>query len=99
LSARSVSSAKKRSTWLIHDADVGVKCTCQRALGEPVSNELGLVRAVVIHDDMDVETGGHVALDLVKEPAELGRRCRDMHLPTTVPFRKSYPDVLMMYST
>lgn len=25
----SVSSAKKRLTWLIHDADVGVKCTCQ----------------------------------------------------------------------
>ena len=22
--------AKKRSTWLIHDADVGVKCLCQR---------------------------------------------------------------------
>jgi hypothetical protein len=30
LRARSVNSAKKRSTWLIHDADVGVKCTCQR---------------------------------------------------------------------
>src|SRR6266446_1527820 len=26
----SVSNAKKRSTWLIHDADVGVKCICQR---------------------------------------------------------------------
>ena len=30
LRARSVSSAKKRSTWLIHEVDVGVKCTCQR---------------------------------------------------------------------
>jgi hypothetical protein len=30
LRARSVSSAKKRSTWLIHHADAGVKCTCQR---------------------------------------------------------------------
>src|SRR6266446_6367270 len=27
----SVSNAKKRSTWLIHDADVGVKCICQRS--------------------------------------------------------------------
>src|SRR5260370_38216699 len=25
----SVSNAKKRSTWLIQDADVGVKCICQ----------------------------------------------------------------------
>ena len=29
LRARSVSSAKNRSTWLIHEADVGVKCTCR----------------------------------------------------------------------
>jgi hypothetical protein len=27
----SVSNAKKRSTWLIHDEDVGVKCICQRS--------------------------------------------------------------------
>jgi hypothetical protein len=26
----SASSAKKRSTWLSHDEDVGVKCWCQR---------------------------------------------------------------------
>lgn len=32
-----------------------------------------------------VETGGHIALDLVRESAELLRACRSMHLPTTVP--------------
>ena len=30
LSCRSVSSAKKRSTWFSHDELVGVRCTCQR---------------------------------------------------------------------
>ena len=30
----SVKRAKKRSTWLIHDADVGVKCLCQCGLLE-----------------------------------------------------------------
>lgn len=45
------------------------------ALGEPVANELGLVRAVVVHDDVNVEIGGYIALDLVKELSEL---CRAM---------------------
>ncbi|WP_425601141.1 hypothetical protein [Brucella tritici] len=40
------------------------------ALGESVADQFGLVRAVVVHVDVDVEVGGHVALDLVKELAE-----------------------------
>ena len=40
-------------------------------LGEPVADQLGLVCAVVVHDDMGVETSRHVALDLVEELAEL----------------------------
>ena len=42
-------------------------------LGEPVADQPGLVRAVVVHDDMHVEIGGHIALDLVEKPAELLR--------------------------
>ena len=44
-----------------------------RALGEPVADQLGLVGAVVVHDEMNVEIGRHVALDLVEELAELAR--------------------------
>src|SRR6266700_4236088 len=44
-----------------------------RARSVSSANKLGLVRAVVVHDDMNVEIGGHVALDLVKELAELRR--------------------------
>src|SRR6266478_6460012 len=44
-----------------------------RALGEPVADQLCFVRAVVVHDDVNVEIGGHIALDLIKEFAELRR--------------------------
>ena len=44
-----------------------------RPLGEPVPDQLGLVARGVVHDDVDVEIGGHVALDRVEKPAELGR--------------------------
>ena len=44
-----------------------------RTLGKPVADQLGLVRAVVVHDDVDIEIGGHIALDLVEELAELLR--------------------------
>ena len=43
-----------------------------RPLGKPVADQLGFMRAVVIHDNVDIETGGHVALDLVEELTELG---------------------------
>src|SRR5277367_3645017 len=41
------------------------------ALGEPVADQLGLVRAVVVHNDVDVEVGRDVTLDLVKKLTEL----------------------------
>jgi hypothetical protein len=37
-----------------------------RSLGEPVADQLGLVGSVFVHDDVDVEIGRDVALDLVK---------------------------------
>ena len=42
-----------------------------RPLGEPVADQLGLVARRVVHDDVDVEVGGHVSLDLIEESAEL----------------------------
>ena len=42
-----------------------------RALQEPIADQLGFVRAVVVHDNVDVEIGGHVALDLLEEFTEL----------------------------
>ena len=44
-----------------------------RPLGEPVLDQLGLVAGCVVHDDVDVEVGGHGALHLIEEGAELAR--------------------------
>ena len=53
---------------------MGVKWTCQRGpLGEPVADRRGFVRAVVVHDEVDIEARRHVALDLVEKLAELDR--------------------------
>ena len=41
------------------------------ALGEPVADQLGLVGAGVVDDEMDVEIGRNVGLDGVEELAEL----------------------------
>src|SRR5258708_40000692 len=62
----SVSKAKKRSTWLIHDADVGVKCSGCRGevhmpaepFGEPVADQFGLMARGIVHDGVDVGIGG-----------------------------------------
>src|SRR6478672_8506654 len=40
-------------------------------LGEPVADRLRLVARRVVHDDVHVEAGRNIALDLVEEPAEL----------------------------
>ena len=40
------------------------------ALGEPCADELGLMARRVVHDDMDIEVGRNVPLDLVEEFAE-----------------------------
>lgn len=41
--------------------------------GEPISDQLGLVSGRVVHDDMNVEIGRYVFLDLVQERLEFGR--------------------------
>src|SRR6476659_4504797 len=40
-------------------------------LGEPVADRLRLVARRVVHDDVHVEAGRNIALDLVEEPAKL----------------------------
>src|SRR6185437_2936267 len=42
-----------------------------RPLGEPVADQWGLVRSVVVHDEMDVKTAWDGGLNLVEELAEL----------------------------
>ena len=42
-----------------------------RTPGEPVADRLRLVRRVVVHDDMDVEIGRNVGLDMIQELPEL----------------------------
>src|SRR6266446_2062701 len=70
----SVSKAKKRSTWLIHDADVGVKCICQRSrLANQSRISFGLMARGIVHDDVNVEIGGHMLFDGVEEAAEFLR--------------------------
>ena len=44
-----------------------------RTFGEPVADQLNLVRAVVVHDHMHIEIGRYIAFDLVEEFAELLR--------------------------
>ena len=65
---RSVSSANQRSTRFSHDPEVGVESGTFR---QPVLNQLGLVRSVVVHDEVYVERDGHVLLDRIEEVAEL----------------------------
>ena len=43
-----------------------------RPFGEPVADQRGLVRGVVVHDEMDLETAWDGGLNLVEELAELG---------------------------
>src|SRR6185312_4744147 len=43
------------------------------ALGEPCTDKLGLMAGRIVHNDMDVEIGRNVPLDLVEELAELPR--------------------------
>ena len=43
-----------------------------RPFSQPSSDQWGLVRGVIVHDEMDVEFAWYGSLDLVKELAELG---------------------------
>ena len=42
-----------------------------RTPGEPVADRLRLVGRVVVHDDVDVEVGRNVGLDVIQELPEL----------------------------
>lgn len=44
-----------------------------RSLCQPIADQYGLVGGIVVHDEVDVEVGGDVGLDMVEELAELGR--------------------------
>src|SRR5258708_34254971 len=72
--------------------------------GKPVADWLGFVRAVVVHDDVDVEIGGHIALDLIEEFAELLRTVpshafaddsSSLHVERRKQRRRSIPFVVM----
>src|SRR5258707_15298976 len=53
--------------------------------GKPVADQFGLMARRVVHDDVDVEIGGHMLFDGVEEAAEFLRPWRAMHLPMMVP--------------
>jgi hypothetical protein len=58
--------AKKRPTWLSHEAEVDIKWICQRgwrASQAPTWDSLG---DVVVDDQMDVELGRHIGLDVTQ---------------------------------
>ena len=70
-SRRLVSLAKKPSTALSHEDEVGVKWKVQRWMPFEPGVDLGvLVRGVVVEHDVDQLAGGHVALDPVEEADE-----------------------------
>ena len=51
-----------------------------RALGKPVADQRRLVGAVVVHDDVNVQTRRDVCLDLIEEP-HLGRLMEKIAAP------------------
>ena len=67
-----VSSAKRRSTWLSHEAEVGVKWMCQS--GRRASQALtpiGLVGGAIVHDHVDGQPVRDIAVDHLDEVEEL----------------------------
>ncbi len=40
--------------------------------GEPCSNQCGFMCRVVVHDDVDIEVGRHLRVDLLEEVQKLG---------------------------
>ena len=64
--------AKKRSTWLSHEAEVGVKCRWKRGcFVEPSLHLRVLVGRVVVHDQVQVEALVGVAMDDAQEAQKL----------------------------
>ncbi len=69
----SVSSPNQRSTWLIHDEPVGVKCRWKRGGGPARSGSPGLVGGQVVADQVHAQVGRHGFVDGDEELAELDR--------------------------
>src|ERR671915_292992 len=67
----SVSSAKKRSTWLIQEAEVGVKWMCQRGRLANQSRMSLVLWLPALSMTRWMSRSVHVALDGVEEAAEL----------------------------
>jgi hypothetical protein len=69
-----VRNPNQRSTWLIHDGPVGVKCRGEpRVFGQPVPDGGGLVGGEVVTDQVHVEFGGYGFVDGGEEFLELHR--------------------------
>ena len=67
-----VISAKKRSTMLSQDAEVGVKCKVEaRVCLEPAFHGRGLMRGIVVDDEMKVETVGGLSVNQLEKAQEL----------------------------
>src|SRR6266516_3818192 len=82
----SVRNPNQRSTWLTHDELVGVKCMWKRGvLVQPCLDGGGLVGAVVVADEMDIQLGGDRGVDTGQVLANSTARCRRCRALMTVP--------------
>lgn len=80
-----VSSANQRSTWLIQEADVGVKCTCEWDRRASQALILGvLCLAWYVHHELHVAVGGR-SVDLLEEIEKLGCPMALVALPDHCP--------------
>src|SRR6202045_2503952 len=69
-----VISAKSRSTRLSHELDVGVKCSLKRLCRASQRFTFSvLCRGVIVDDQMQIEMGGRLAVDLPQERQEFVR--------------------------
>src|SRR5439155_9982346 len=66
-----VISAKKRSTMLSQEAEVGVKCKWKRMGFEPALYSRSLMRGIIVNDEMEIETGGGLLVDQSEKAQEL----------------------------
>jgi len=82
----SVRNSNYRSTWLVDEDPVGVKCIFTRGVpGEPGLDRGNLVRAVVVADQVDARALGHRLVDGGQELPELGGAVLAVDSPRTVP--------------
>jgi hypothetical protein len=81
-----VRNPNQRSTWLIHDGPVGVKCRGEpRVFGQPVPDGGGLVGGEVVTDQVHVEFGGYGFVDGGEEFLNSTARCWGCRAEITVP--------------